>query len=1454
MYLLSMSLRLDSVQKHLASLITEGIESVIETPISIGSLRVIHLDEILLKEITVCDQSKDTILHVEKATAHISPYKLLNNKIQINTLSFANPDIRINRTTTGSPLNIQFLIDKFKQDKKKEKQKFALRINQLLIYDGKFSYDVLDAPQAESNFDPSHIAVEEIDCNISMKKFLNNELDLLVRSIKGHEKSGLKLNKLKANIKANDGQIRLDGAKILFPNSMLCSDSIVMSFDKENRMALKIAGNIGSEKFSISDFAPLTTELPQDIPVLSFNISNRSDSISSRTTISAKSLDNNISLKSVVTIDNPYIKERITKIYIRNLNLTKKGVASLQSFVKLNNINIADKTEDFSMNGEAELTSEEIKGRFIAETANGNLAAKIKYNSKGRFDVSVNGDGINIGKLTEINEPLNCSIQTKANGYLKNNRKSIQLSGAITEIESSKYTFAPIEFSGKYDMTAKELAAEIKTADPGLTAKMNLTYNNEKEHRAILSLDVDSITPMAIGLSDNIEETFSFNFDGELTYKDKKNSIINAKLQNFTFRNDKEERFVRNLHFCDNRNEEQRLTMINSDFIDFSIIGQYNYKSILQSLYRLTATHTPALFPNADTKSKGDCNYIFKCDIKDSHFVSSLLKLPVTINQPSFINGTCNDSKGILTINSTLNDIEIYKSRYRSLGLNGESSDKALTINSHIIKPESSRNYEKHDNDLRLDINCKLFNDTIQNAFTWGNNKKTKRIEGKLSMDAMLNRDQDDMLFVKANINPDSIIHKDSVWYISGSAVSGNLDKIRINGLYLYNNSQHLRLDGTIGKEQEDILNISASNLEVSTILDLVRFRILKFNGNATGTAQATSLLSAPNVNGNFDVDSFKIDNGYLGDAKLNVGWRNHDKSIFLNAQIHNDDGDLSKVDGFLSQANDTIHLEIEANKLNAVFINKMVRSFMSDIEGTGSGKVYLLGKWREIDMKGAVALNCSARINPTHVRYTFHGDSLYFTSGKLTFKDAYATDKRGSSGWLSGEVTHKNMTNWACDLNARAENLLVFDTHNFDEAPFYGTIYATGNVNLKASSKGLFLKAEAKNEPNSRLVYNASESGGVRDNSFVTFIDSSKKQSAVSDKEEKSTTYKNIESKLNLDFLIDTNEGLQVKVYTNLKSDDYIDLYGKGAINAVYDEKDGFSLKGNLDLDRGTYKITVQDIFTKEFNITKGSSLLFNGDPYYATLDLKTKYLVPSASLSALTTETTNRKSVKVNCLMDITGTLASPILRFDLELPEGSEEEKEMLASATSTQEQKNMQFIYLLGIGKFYTYDYNNPLATNSQSTTAVESLISNTLSGQLNNMLGQIIDNGNWNISGNFSTSERGWNSMEVEGMLEGRLLNDRLLINGNLGYRENPVANRNVIGDFELQWLLNRSGTISLRAYSKTNDRYFSKTNLTTQGAGIILRHDFNRWNWWKKSDEKKVKTKKRKNKDKADNQ
>ena len=1438
-YLMSLSLRLDSVQRRLASVITTEIETLLEAPIGIESIRIIHLDKIILKNIALRDSVGDTIISVKEATAHISPYELLKKRIQINTLALASPDIKIYRTTSQSPLNIQFIIDKLKKEENEDNPKLALRINQMLIYDGKFRYDINEAPVLQERFDPSHIAVENIDCNVSMKKFIDDELELLIRSIKGDEKSGLQLRKLKTGIRANKGKVELDEISILTSNSTILSDSIIISFDKENPKAFEIVGNINSDKFTITDYAPLFKNIPQGIPTLAFNIATHSNSAVSRTVISARSIDDNIALKATASIDRPFDKERSANICLNNLHLTKEGVTLLQSFTKANTIDFAEKLGECTIKGEAEATSKKLSGNFTLNTASGEIHAGATVSDNGVFDIEINGNDINIGRLADIDEALTCSLNTKANGCFNNKDKNICLDGCITQLKSSKYSYSPIEFRSEYDINKNAMTAGIETKDPGLTAKASLNYSKKDSHRFILSLDVDSITPSKIGLNDSIKETFAFNFDSELTFSNKHNSILNVKMQNFTYSKGDERRTIKNLHFCDNRNEEQRLTMINSDFIDFSIIGQYDYKSMLESIQKSITKHTPSLFSHKGQRTNENCNYIFKCDIKDSHFVSELFKLPVTINKQSSINGACNDKKGLLTINLMLNDVKINKNKFGTIGFTGESKAEDFTINSYIVMP-----VKKQSNDnIRIDFYSKLFNDTLQNSLNWSNNKNIRKIEGRLNLETALSKDKDGKFFIKSSIRPDSIIQNDSVWYISGSTVSGNTERININGLYLYNDHQHLRLNGDVGKEKDDVLNISAKNLEVSTILDLVKFRILKFNGNATGSAQASSLLSKPDVNGNFKVDSFKIDNGYLGSTDLNIGWRSSDKSIFLNADIHNDAGKQSHVNGFLSQANDTIHLDIEADELNANFINKMVRSFMSDIEGTGSGKVSLLGSWRKVDLIGAVALNCSARIKPTKVKYTFHGDSLHFTRGKLTFKDAHVTDKRGNSGWLSGEVTHKHLGKWECDLSARVNNMLVYDTHNFDEAPFYGTVYATGSANLKANSKGLFIKAEVRNEQNSRIVYNSSGSGSVRDNSFVKFIDSSKKQAEEKTEENNISKYNDIESSLNLDFYIDVNEGLQVKVYTNLKSDDYIDIYGKGAINAIYDEKEGFSLKGNLDLDRGAYKITVQDIFTKEFSIAKGSTLIFNGNPYDANLDIKAKYLVPSASLSALNPEMANRKSVKVNCLMNMTGTLASPILNFDLELPEGSEEEKEMLASATSTPEQKNMQFIYLLGIGKFYTYDYSNSLGTagtqNNTNTTAVESLISNTLSGQINNMLGQIIDNGNWNISGNFSTSERGWNSMEVEGMLEGRLLNDRLLINGNLGYRENPVANRNVIGDFELQLLLNRKGNISLRAYSKTNDRYFSKTNLTTQGAGIILRHDFNYWKWWKKDDEDK---------------
>ena len=101
--------------------------------------------------------------------------------------------------------------------------------------------------------------------------------------------------------------------------------------------------------------------------------------------------------------------------------------------------------------------------------------------------------------------------------------------------------------------------------------------------------------------------------------------------------------------------------------------------------------------------------------------------------------------------------------------------------------------------------------------------------------------------------------------------------------------------------------------------------------------------------------------------------------------------------------------------------------------------------------------------------------------------------------------------------------------------------------------------------------------------------------------------------------------------------------------------------------------------------------------------------------------------------------------------------------------------------------------------------------------------------NWNFGANISTGDEGFNNAEYEGILSGRLLNNRLLFNGQFGYRDNANATQSFIGDFDLRYLIFPNGNLAVRMYNQTNDRYFTRNSLNTQGLGLIMKKDFNGW-------------------------
>jgi hypothetical protein len=106
--------------------------------------------------------------------------------------------------------------------------------------------------------------------------------------------------------------------------------------------------------------------------------------------------------------------------------------------------------------------------------------------------------------------------------------------------------------------------------------------------------------------------------------------------------------------------------------------------------------------------------------------------------------------------------------------------------------------------------------------------------------------------------------------------------------------------------------------------------------------------------------------------------------------------------------------------------------------------------------------------------------------------------------------------------------------------------------------------------------------------------------------------------------------------------------------------------------------------------------------------------------------------------------------------------------------------------------------------------------------------------NFTLGTNVRSSKGDFSDMEMDFSISTRFLNDRLLLNGNLGYRdpanqmEVNTGGNSFIGDFDLEYLITPSGTVRAKAYSHYNERDYSINNaLTTQGIGIILRKDFN---------------------------
>lgn len=1465
-------LHIPTVQHQLSVFVSQQLGKQLNAELSIGQIAYSFPNRIIIDDVILNDQEDKEMVKIARVSAKFQLMQLFTEgRISIHTAQLFGTHLHLRRATPTAPLNMQFVIDAFaSKDTTDNPSNLDLRINSLLIRRGTVCYDVESVPESPGKFNTSHLDFKQFNATLSLKAFRNDSINATIKRMEFQEKSGLQLVGLNMKLLANEREATLKDFKLQLPESMIEIGMLHANYASHTNEKGEVkldsltywGGITQNSHFVLRDLSPIIPDLQnfkEPLRITATIEGTNEDLTLNYLRINSAKNDIRLDLSDVYTTF-PLNRSAEISATLKEINLSRKGADILyQNLQTANSPTPAAllQTAPIKLTAEMAGTLEELNLLAFLQTHAGNVEANaIVYDlhdtQATTFQGIVYSDRFDLSPLNKHPEgPLGeiaFNLQAKGESH-DSLRHSLYLQGDIPLLQYEDYEYHNIHADGTLDSNGFNGLLAIE--DPNISLNVNGQFNPTGRIPVFnLTAHIKHFRPHELNLSENYKGCeYGFNLTAQFQGNNLDNIDGEVNIDSLTAV------LPHDFYFMDNFNvrartlkDKKKQITIDADFMKASIEGTYAYATLPTSLTHLFGKYLPALFEKQQTQSyrawkkRPNNNLTLNATLYNSNFYSYVLNIPLKINPFIQIKGYINDLNNKIKLEGYAPDFTYNDAHYESALLRCENTDKQITANLNISKQMQGKSM------VNLSVQAQAAENHLATRLSWGNNT-TVTYSGKIEAETDFSRTPGLPSYLHADIRvkPTELIMNDTIWNLHESTICIDSGKVAVNDFMIEHEDQHIYANGLLTDNPQDSLIVDLKQIKVEYIMDILQFHPVDFTGSATGKAYVSSALGTPQADTRLFIKDFHFNQGLMGDMNIYGRWDN-DEGLYLDADIREKDISHTTVQGYVSPQKKGLDLHIGADSTNLAFLNSFVGNIFSDISGRTSGDIHLHGTFKELNLEGDVIADAHAKVDVLNAQFNLRRDSVHLRTDGIYFPNTIIYDPEGHRGIVNGHLKHTHLKDMSYDFDIHTEGMLFYNTKKFSEdLPFYGSIYGTGDIRLWGGGNTLRVQGHMQTNKNTLFVYNLSTPDELTNSEFITFVDKTPRWKPIEvanpfapvnneEEEEEESDPLNLFINAELDVTNDAN----VRVIMDTQSGDYVSVYGGGEINVNYNNGPT-DIRGIYTCENGIYKMSMQELIRKDFIIQSGSQVSFSGKGEEAGLDLKAVYTVNSASLSDLIPDATfNQNTVKVNCIINMTGTLASPALSFDLELPTVNDEERELVRSAISTDEQMKMQIIYLLGIGKFYTYDYAN--TEGRSSSDAMSSLLSSTLSGQLNNILSQALNMNNWNFSSNFSTGQEGWSDLEVEGILSGRLLNNRLLINGNFGYRENQLANSNFVGDFNIQWLLTPSGNIRLKAYNMTNDRYFAKTTFNTQGLGIIYKREFNSWRdlfgswWWKKKE------------------
>ncbi|SIS74900.1 translocation/assembly module TamB domain-containing protein [Chryseobacterium gambrini] len=1386
----------------------------------------------------------------KELSTKVNKLDLENNAYNVDNVFLSGADINANLYLPAKNANPK---TEPEASKPSEKEKaLSLLLGKFVLNDVKVAYNNTAIAPTKQGMDFNHLNFSKLNLEVRSFKMQNNTFAGNVNSAEIQEARGLDIQKFNTDFVYNDKQAYLKDLYLQTPKTIL-RDEVVLNYNSieqlsSNLGAVQISANIKDSKIGFSDILNIVPTLRNTTPFNKYP--NAFLNVNANVKGSVNDLlINNLKIsgldqlrvaasgrvKNAMNPDQLYYDLKIAEL--------SSSAKTIYNLVPKNTIpkNIS-LPSNFSIKGIAKGTTKVVATdlNLYSTLGNASVKANVDMRRKNRelYDVKANLQGLQLGKIIQNKEigAISAQIYAKGESFDFKNANA-DLKGHVASAVYKGYRYQNMNLTGKIRRGVYNVVLNSKDPNANMMLTASGVYNEKnptvKVNGEVIKLDLNKLgfykDPMI--LAGKIDGDFS-NLD-----PDNLNGYLNLK--DFAFSDTKEVYPIQEVNLKASSTADSTNIIFNSQIADVELKGKYKLTQIFGALSNTVNQYYQFQKPGKAQKIQAGQFFTFNAKIKNDDLIRKFvpdLKSFETIN----VNGNYDADSQKIEIDGQIPQVLYGENSIEDATIKVTNENQALQYNLYVAGLKSS-SFALN----KVGITGDVANNIINYNITTKDQKEVTQF--LIAGNAKSLND-----ITEISLNPNGLKLNYSDWTVS----EGNKIQISKNGI-LADNFRLSNAGSEIALQSESQtpnapLNVSLKDFKIETITELIKKDTVLARGTINGTAQLKNITKNMTFTSDLNVSDLIVYGNPVGNLAIKV---NNNAPNLLNANIalSGNNNDV-KILGDYNISSSTFDMNMAINQLQMKSVQGFSMNAINNTEGYLSGNLKITGTASKPNILGKVKFNdVGLEIAKTGSDFRKLNDEISFTNRGIEFDNFKIKDKDGNALRVDGQVLTQTYRDFAFNLDVDAQNFKVVNSEKSNDAIMYGVLsidaglHIRGNLDLPKVDGRL---AVADNTDFTFVLPQSSPTLQERDG-IVEFID---QDQVVLNKTVKADSL-NAQSKIkgmDVSVNIEISKKAKMSLLIDKANGDFVKLQGEAELTGGVDPSGKTTLVGVYEVESGSYEMTVS-VLKRKFDIQKGSTITWTGEPTTANLDITAVYKTEAAPIDLVEQQISGEQASTLNqfkqripfsTLLKMKGELLKPVITFDITTDEKNNAVSstvtdivdQKLAQLRTQESEMNKQVFALLLLNRFIGENPFESGAGLSGEMLARQS-VSKILSQQLNNLASDLIKGVDLNFdlesSEDYSTGSKNTRT-DLNVGLSKKLLNDRLKVSVGSNFALEGEARQNenmtnIAGDVTVDYSLSRDGRYMLRAYRKNEYQVALQGQIVETGVGFIITLDYDKF-------------------------